>query len=250
MEEAIQKANQDGTNAASGATNQNQTTNGNGNKNNQNNGKQNDNSNSGIIATINEQRLMTSHENMYSTLLRSQAKAMLTLIVGRLRAGAVTEQAKSLEQRHADELKASKVKYAEQLAAVLEEKNKLDEKLREKKKSLHKAIEQRDQFKESNRVNYRAAKQLEEDLAASRQENTTLEGQIEELEKANASNLKRNAELTRCAARLAEEERARIPASLEISLATGMDGADNEAADVVDQSPPQDPPAPQDPSAP
>ncbi|XP_062109602.1 uncharacterized protein LOC133821135 [Humulus lupulus] len=173
---------------------------------------------------------------------------MLTLTAGRLCSGAVTEQAKSLEQRHADELKAAAEKYAKKLAV-------------------------RDQFKESNRVNYRAAKLLEEDLATSRQDNKTLEGRIEELEKANASNLERyknatlrcfydflkqnqgatfeylpenarDAELARCAARLAEEERARIPTSPEISLATGIDGAENEAADVVYQGPPQDPLAP------
>ncbi|XP_062089322.1 uncharacterized protein LOC133795878 [Humulus lupulus] len=160
-----------------------------------------------------------------------------------------------------------------QLAVVLEEKNKLAEELKEKQNSLDKAIDQRDQFKESNHVNYCAAKQLEEDLAASRQKNTTLEGQIEELKKANASNLERyknatlrcfydfskhnqsanfnylpenarNAELARCAARLVEEERARIPAS------SGMDRADNEDANVINQGPPQDPLAHQDPPAP
>ncbi|XP_062086145.1 uncharacterized protein LOC133792253 [Humulus lupulus] len=117
--------------------------------------------------------------------------AMLTLTAGRLHSGVVTEQAKSLEQRHADELKAAAEKYVEQLAMVLEEKNKLAEELKAKKKSLDKAINQRDQFKEFNRVNYHAAKQLEEDLAASRQENTTLEGWIEELKKANPRNLER-----------------------------------------------------------
>ncbi|XP_062093746.1 uncharacterized protein LOC133799763 [Humulus lupulus] len=180
--------------------------------------------------------------------LNEFTNAMLTLTAGRLCSGAITEQAKSLEQRHADELKAAAEKYVKQLAVEFKEKNKLAEELKEKQKSLDKAIDQRDQFKESNRVNYRAAKQLEEDLAASRQENTTLEGWIEELEKANASNLERynnatlrcfydlwkhnqganfnylpenarNAELASCAARLEEEERARIPASPEISLA-------------------------------
>ena len=188
---------------------------------------------------------------------------MLTLTAGRLRSGAVSEEAKSLEQRHADELKAAEAEYVEQLVVVLEEKNKLAEELKEKQKSLDKAIAQRDQFKESNCFNFRAAQQLEGELVASRQENTTLEGRIEELEKANASNLERyknatlrcfydfwkhnqganfnylpenarNAELARCAARLVEEERARIPASPEISLATGIDGADNDATDIVD----------------
>ncbi|XP_062115109.1 uncharacterized protein LOC133829330 [Humulus lupulus] len=114
--------------------------------------------------------------------LNEFASAMLTLAVGRLRSDAAIEQSKSLEQRHADELKAAKEKYAEQLEAVLEEKNKLAEELREKKNALDKAIEQRENFKESNRINYRAAKKLEEDLTASRQETTALEGRIKKLE--------------------------------------------------------------------
>ncbi|XP_062085435.1 uncharacterized protein LOC133791532 [Humulus lupulus] len=67
--------------------------------------------------------------------------AMLTLTTGRLRSGVVTEQDKSLEQRHADELKAAAENYAEQLAVVLEEKNKLVEELKEKQKSLDKTID-------------------------------------------------------------------------------------------------------------
>ncbi|XP_062093283.1 uncharacterized protein LOC133799284 [Humulus lupulus] len=90
--------------------------------------------------------------------LNEFTNAMLTLTASRLRSGAVTEQAKSLEQRHADELKAAAKKYVEQLAVVLDEKNKLADELKEKQTSLDKAIDQRDQFKESNRVNYCAAK--------------------------------------------------------------------------------------------
>ena len=41
----------------------------------------------------------------------------------------------------------------------------------------------------------------------------------------------REAELARYAAQLAEEERSRVPASPEISLATEMEGADKEAVD-------------------
>ena len=118
-------------------------------------------------------------------------QAFLTITVGRLRSGTITKQSKSLEQQHADELEVAEAKYAEQLAAVLEEKNKLAEELKEKQSALDKAIEQRENFKESNRVNYHAAKKLEEDLTASRQETTTLEGRIEKLEQANASNLER-----------------------------------------------------------
>ncbi|XP_062100872.1 uncharacterized protein LOC133806798 [Humulus lupulus] len=116
---------------------------------------------------------------------------MLTLTAGRIRLGAVNEQARTSEQRHEDELKAAEAKHAEQLAVVVEEKAQLAKELEEKQRSLEKVREQRDQFKEFNRFNFRAAQQLEVDLVASRQETTTLEGQIEELEKANTSNLER-----------------------------------------------------------
>ena len=53
----------------------------------------------------------------------------------------------------------------------------------------------------------------------------------------------RHSEIARCVARLAKEERAKIPALPEISLATGVEGAGNEATTVVDQDTPQDPPA-------
>ncbi|XP_062093572.1 uncharacterized protein LOC133799586 [Humulus lupulus] len=136
--------------------------------------------------------------------LNEFASAFLTLTAGRLRSGTITEQSRSLEQQHADELKAAEAKYSEQLTTMLKEKNKLAEELKEKKNSLDKAIEQRDQFKYSNRINYRETKK-------------------------NA----RNAELARCAARMAEEERARIPASPEISLATGMDKGEVDAEEVI-----------------
>ena len=50
--------------------------------------------------------------------------------------------------------------------------------------------------------------------------------------------------MTQCALRLEEEERAKVPASPEISLAVGIDGVDTEAGTTVDQGFPQDPPAP------
>ncbi|XP_062113340.1 uncharacterized protein LOC133824469 [Humulus lupulus] len=120
-----------------------------------------------------------------------QKQTMLTLTTGCIQSGIVTEQARTLEQQHEDELKAAEKKYAKQLAVVVEEKAKLAKELEEKQRSLDKVREQREQFKESNRFNFRAAQQLKVDLVASRQETTTLEGRIEELEKANANNLER-----------------------------------------------------------
>ncbi|XP_062114032.1 uncharacterized protein LOC133825052 [Humulus lupulus] len=118
-------------------------------------------------------------------------EAMLTLTASRLCSGAITEQSRALEQRHAEELKAAEAKYTEQLEAMLEEKNKLAEEVKEKQTTLDKAIDQRDNFKESNHINYHENRKLEEDLTASRQETATLEGRIEKLEKANARNLER-----------------------------------------------------------
>ncbi|XP_062075235.1 uncharacterized protein LOC133779269 [Humulus lupulus] len=115
--------------------------------------------------------------------------AMLTFTVGRICLGAITKHARTLEQQPEDELKAVEAKHAEQLAVVVEEKAKLAKELEEKQKSLEKVREQRDQFRESNCFNFRAAQYLEVDMAASRQETTALESRIEELEKANARNL-------------------------------------------------------------
>ncbi|XP_062089075.1 uncharacterized protein LOC133795637 [Humulus lupulus] len=112
---------------------------------------------------------MMDVDQILNCALNEFASEMLTLTAGRLRSGVIIEHSKSLEQRHADEFKAAEEQYAEQLEAMLEEKNKLDEELMKKQTALDKAIEQRDQFKESNRINYHKAKKLEQELIASRQ---------------------------------------------------------------------------------
>ncbi|XP_062093738.1 uncharacterized protein LOC133799755 [Humulus lupulus] len=113
-------------------------------------------------------------------------EAMLTLTTGRLRSGAVTEQFKTLEQRHIEERKAANAKYAEQLEALLGEKNKLAEELKEKQNALYKAVEQRDNFKEPNRKHN------------------------QEADFSYLPERARHAEIARYVARLAEEERARV----------------------------------------
>ncbi|XP_062118954.1 uncharacterized protein LOC133832660 [Humulus lupulus] len=140
---------------------------------------------------------MAATETMEVDLILNHAlneftSAMLNLTAGRIRLGAVIEHARTLEQRHEDELKTAEAKHAEQLALVVEEKAKRAKELEEKQRSLEKVREQRDQYKESNCFNFHAAQQLEVDLAASRQETTILEGRIKELEKANAGNLERH----------------------------------------------------------
>ena len=109
-------------------------------------------------------------------------------------------------------------------------------------------------------------------MIASRQETEEREKRVKELEELEARNLEKYKEAThlcfykfwkynqeanfnyfserlrrtlmsQCVIRLEEEERANVPASPEISLATGIDGADNEVGAAVDQDAPQDPPA-------
>ncbi|XP_062103155.1 uncharacterized protein LOC133814176 [Humulus lupulus] len=93
------------------------------------------------------------------------------------------------EMMHIDQILTQALNEFASLEAVHEEKNKLAEELREKQTTLDTGVKQRDNFKESNRVNNRVAKKLEEDLNARRHETATLEGQIKKLEEANSRNL-------------------------------------------------------------
>ncbi|XP_062088652.1 polygalacturonase-like [Humulus lupulus] len=88
--------------------------------------------------------------------LNEFTSAMLTLTAGRIHLGAIAEETKTSDQRHEEEFKAAKARYADQLAAVTAEKE-----LEEKQKYLEKACESRDQYKESNRFNYKMGRSLE-----------------------------------------------------------------------------------------
>ncbi|XP_062103710.1 uncharacterized protein LOC133814814 [Humulus lupulus] len=179
--------------------------------------------------------------------LNELASAMLTVTSSRLRSGVITEQSKSSEQRHAEELKAVEAKYAEQLeaaqkanAALVEEKNKLFEEMEQNQVALNKSLEAKEKYKESHFINFREAKKLEADLIESKQEAKKLEVRINDLEKANASNLEsylpermRQTEIAQCIAHLEEEERAKIPTSPKISLAIVIEGVDKEAEAAI-----------------
>ncbi|XP_062114437.1 uncharacterized protein LOC133825524 [Humulus lupulus] len=211
--------------------------------------------------------------------LNELASEMLTVTASRILSGVITEQSKSSEQQHAEELKVIEEKYVEQLevaqkanTTLLDEKNKMAEELKEKQAALDKALEAKEKYKESHVINFHEAKKLEAGLIESKQEAEKLEARINELEKTNASNLERykgatskcfydfwkhnqeanfnylsermrQTEIARCAACLEEEKRVKTPASPEISLATGVEGAEDEAEAAVDQEHPQDPPA-------
>ncbi|XP_062080474.1 uncharacterized protein LOC133785240 [Humulus lupulus] len=206
--------------------------------------------------------------------LNELASAMLTVTASRLRSRVITEQSKASEQRNAKEIKDIEEKYKEQLevaqkanATLLEEKNKLVEEMEQKQASLNKALEAKEKYKESHLINFRKAKRLEADLIETRQEADKLEARIKDLKKTNASNLERykgatskcfydfwkhnqganfnylfermrQIEIARCVACLEEEERAKTPASPEISLATGVEGIENEVEATVDQENP------------
>ncbi|XP_062114262.1 uncharacterized protein LOC133825318 [Humulus lupulus] len=179
---------------------------------------------------------------------------------------ALITQSKESDAKHAEEVKMLEGKNAE----LLDQKNKLAEELKTFQTSLTKVVVEKEKFKESSKLNFQEAKKLEDELIASRKESEGLEGCIKELEEANASSLERckgatsncfysfwkhnyeanfnylsermrRTEIGRCLARLEEEERAKILASHEISLATGVEGAEVEAATSVDQPTTQDP---------
>ncbi|XP_062074977.1 uncharacterized protein LOC133778984 [Humulus lupulus] len=191
----------------------------------------------------------------------------------------LSEKLKASEDKHATELKMAKEKYTEQLKAaekknveLLEQKAKLAEDLKQHQAALTKAIEIKEKSKEASLLNFKEASKLQDDLVISRKEIEGLEERIKELEETNASNLERykgatfkclymfwknnrgadfsylsermrQSEINRCLARLEEEERTKVPASPEISLATSIDGVDKEIGASVDQQIPQDPPA-------
>ncbi|XP_062119429.1 uncharacterized protein LOC133833527 [Humulus lupulus] len=164
----------------------------------------------------------------------------------------------------------AEAKYTEQLEAaekknveLLEQKTKLAEELKHHQATLIKAIETKEKYKEASLLNFKEASKLQDDLVISKKETEGLEERIKELEETNASNLERykgatfkcfyvfwkhnrevdfnylsermrQSELNRCLVRLEEEERAKIPASPEISLATSIDGAEEEIGAFVD----------------
>ncbi|XP_062074872.1 uncharacterized protein LOC133778870 [Humulus lupulus] len=202
--------------------------------------------------------------------LNELAIAMLIVTANRLRSGVITEQSKASEQWHAEDIKVVEGKYKEQLevaqkanTALLEEKNSLVEEMERKQAALNKVIEAKEKYKDSHLNNFQEAKRLEAGLIESRKEADQLEARINELEKTNANNLERykgatskcfydfwkhnqgakfsylsecmrQIEIARCVARLKEEERAKTPTSPEISLATGVEGAENVAEAAVD----------------
>ena len=182
----------------------------------------------------------------------------------------LAEQLKVVEAKHAEQVKATEEKNAEQLRAVEEKIAKLGEELKQHKETLVKVTESKERYKESSVLNYKEASKLQDELVISRKETAELEEPVKLLEETNAIDLERftrvtfncfymfwknnceanfnylperikQFELTRCIDRLEEEEKAQ--ASPEISLATDIDGIDEEVGDSIDQQIPQDPPA-------
>ncbi|XP_062118844.1 uncharacterized protein LOC133832526 [Humulus lupulus] len=185
---------------------------------------------------------------------------MLTMTASWRRSGALTaqyekrlsEQLKAPEDKHAEELKASEARGIEEL------------KMAEHQATLLKAIKTKEKCKEASLLNFKKASKLQDDLIISRKETEGLEEHFKELKETNASNLERykgatfncfyvfwkhnreadfsylferlrQSQINRCLAQLEEEERAKVPASPEISLATGIDGMEEEVGASVDQ---------------
>ncbi|XP_062113147.1 uncharacterized protein LOC133824287 [Humulus lupulus] len=119
----------------------------------------------------------------------------------------LTEQPKAAEARHAEQLKAIEANHVEQLRETEEKNAKLGEELKQHKEALAKATEK-----------------------------SNPEANFDYLPKHM-----KQAELAKCIALLEEEEKAQ--GSPEISLATGIEGVDEDVGASVNQQPKQDPPA-------
>ncbi|XP_062075429.1 uncharacterized protein LOC133779487 [Humulus lupulus] len=207
-----------------------------------------------------------SREAIIST---ESMEGMLTMTASWHRSGALITELKASEAKHAEESKMTLKKNAE----LLEQNTKLAEELKTFQVALTKDTVEKEKYEEASLLNFKEATKLQDDLVASKKETEGLEGRIKELEETNASNLERykgatsncfyafwkhnreadfsylsermrRTKIKRCLALLEEEERAKVPASPEISLATGIDGVEEEVGAFVDQQTPQDPPVP------
>ncbi|XP_062079289.1 uncharacterized protein LOC133783657 [Humulus lupulus] len=145
-------------------------------------------------------------DHIINRTLNEIASGMLTMTARWRRSGALITQLQTSEAKHAEELKADEAKHTEQLEAtkdrhteqlkavektnaeLLDQKNKLAEELKQFQAALTKAIDEKEKFKESSKLNFHEAKQLEAELVASRKDTEELEGRIKELEETNASN--------------------------------------------------------------
>ncbi|XP_062089581.1 uncharacterized protein LOC133796115 [Humulus lupulus] len=154
------------------------------------------------------------------------------------------EEIKAIEGRLVEQLKAPEDRHAqlgEELRAAEEQSAKMGEELKQHNETLAKVTESKEKYREASVINFKEASKLQDELAISRKETTELEEQVKLLEETNASDFERFKDAAKLAiARLEEEETAQ--GSLEISLATGIEGIDEGADTTVDQQP-QDPPA-------
>ncbi|XP_062100976.1 uncharacterized protein LOC133806895 [Humulus lupulus] len=174
----------------------------------------------------------------------AMAEAMLTMMAARARAGTSIEQSRARESKLMEELRAAEARHAGEMEVVTQQKDSLVADLVEKQASLESARKQREEYQEASRIHWHEVKKLQEENLVKDRSIVILKSQKHN-QSANFGYLPedaRKAELACCAARLAAEERARVPASPEISLATGMDGGE-AAEDTVNQNAPQDPPA-------
>ncbi|XP_062111469.1 uncharacterized protein LOC133822974 [Humulus lupulus] len=217
---------------------------------------------------------MTEAENMgveqiLNRALNEVASAMLTMTAARARAGASIEQSRV---KVIEELQAAEARHARELEVVSQQKDALVAELAEKQASLENTRKQRDDYQDASRTSWREVKKLKEEHLAKGTTIAVLKIQVEQLKLTNAKDLERyknatlrcfydfwkhnqsanfhylpedarKAELARCTARLAAEERARVPASPDILPVAGVEGGE-AAGGVVDQNAPQDPPAP------
>ncbi|XP_062085880.1 actin cytoskeleton-regulatory complex protein PAN1-like [Humulus lupulus] len=149
-------------------------------------------------------------------------------------------RAEEVDAKHAKEIKACE----EKIKAAEDKVTNLTEELKKRQEELGKVVAAKEKFKEASETNYKEASKLQEDLEASMKEATSLEEQNNP--EANFDYLPeqmRQAKLAKCAACQEEERNAQNASdSSKMSLATSIDGVEEDAGTSVDQQSQQDPP--------
>ncbi|XP_062109429.1 uncharacterized protein LOC133820374 [Humulus lupulus] len=120
--------------------------------------------------------------------LNELASAMLTMTAARTRAGASIEKSRA---KVIEELQAAGARHAGELEVVTQQKDALVAELAKKHASMETLRKQRDDYKESTRIQWREVKKLREEHLAKDTTIAILQSQVEQLKLTNAKDLER-----------------------------------------------------------
>ncbi|XP_062114227.1 uncharacterized protein LOC133825278 [Humulus lupulus] len=121
-------------------------------------------------------------------------RALNEILSGVLTMSPDWRRSEEIDANHAEEIKACKqrAKTSEEKAKACEEQvARLSEELRKSQEAVAKVTTSKNEFKEASEINFKEETKLQNELVASRQEVTELEGRVKQLEETNARNLEK-----------------------------------------------------------